>query len=131
MYLHDHADKIMTNAIDPKRVEQAKELLPDEKVFSIVVEGFKALADPTRAKILYALSKNPLCVRDIAIIAGISESATSHQLSYLKDKHLVKVYRKGTVMYYSVSYQHLHNLLKEAEYYADHVKSGHPDHPGK
>ncbi len=121
----------MTNAINPKRVEQARGLLPDEQVFLIVIEGFKALADPTRAKILYALRESPLCVRDIAIIAGISESATSHQLAYLKEKHLVEAKREGTIMYYSVSYQHLHNLLKEAEYYADHVKNGHPDHPGK
>ena len=121
----------MNNPIDPKRVEQAREMLPDDEVFTIVIQGFKALADPTRAKILYVLRKKPLCVRDIAIVAGISESATSHQLTYLKERHLVEAKRDATTMYYSVSYQHLHNLLKEAEYYADHVKSGHPDHPGK
>lgn len=77
------------------------------------------------------MQKKELSVRDIATIAGISESATSHQLAYLKERNLVKAKREGTVMYYSISYQHLHNLLQEAEYYADHVKNGHPDHPEK
>jgi ArsR family transcriptional regulator len=121
----------MNNIIDPKRVEQAKKLLPDDEVFTIVIQGFKALAEPSRAKILYAIRKKPLSVGDIARIAGISESATSHQLAYLKERHLVKSKREGTTIYYSVSYQHLHNLLREAEEYADHVKNKIPDHPEK
>ena len=117
------------NAIDPKGIQKAKKSLPDEDIFTIVIEGFKALADPTRAKILYALHNQSLSVRDIATIAGISESATSHQLAYLKERHLVQSKRDGVIMYYSISYQHLHNLLQEAEGYADHVKNKIPDHP--
>jgi DNA-binding transcriptional ArsR family regulator len=120
-----------SKSIDPQGLQNAKKSLPDEEVFSIVIKGFKALADPTRAKILYALHKQSLSVRDIASIAGISESATSHQLSYLKKRHLVWAKRDGVIMYYSISYQHLHNLLQEAEEYADHVKNGYPDHPRK
>jgi ArsR family transcriptional regulator, lead/cadmium/zinc/bismuth-responsive transcriptional repressor len=118
-------------SIDPDNFRKAKEALPDDEVFSIVIQGFKALADPTRAKILYALHKQTLSVRDIAKVAKISESATSHQLAYLKQRHLVQSKRQGVIMYYSISYQHLHNLLQEAEEYADHVKNGHPDHPEK
>ena len=121
----------MSKSINPQALQKAKESLPDDEVFSIVIKGFKALADPTRAKILYALHKQSLSVRDIASIAGISESATSHQLSYLKERHLVQAKRDGVIMYYSISYQHLHNLLQEAEEYADHIKNGHPDHPEK
>ncbi len=105
--------------------------LPQKAVFDHVVECFKALGEGTRAKILYALQEEPLCVRDLAIVVGISESGISHQLSELKDKHLVKVERQGNVMYYAIAYEHLYNLLKEAEYYADHIISGHPDHPKK
>jgi DNA-binding transcriptional ArsR family regulator len=119
-----------TKSIDPKTKQKAQESLPNNEIFSIVIKGFKALADPTRAKILYALHKQSLSVRDLAQIAGISESATSHQLAYLKERHLVQAKRDGVIKYYSISYQHLHNLLQEAEEYADHVKNGHPDHPG-
>ena len=120
-----------SKSINPRGLDKAKESLPDDEIFTIVIKGFKALADPTRAKILYALHKQSLSVRDIASIAGISESATSHQLTYLKQRHLVQSKRDGVTKYYSISYQHLHNLLQEAEEYADHVKNGHPDHPGK
>lgn len=117
--------------IEPKVVAKAQKQIPSDELLRVVVECFKALGDETRAKILYALEKQPLCVRDIAVLIGISESGISHQLSTLKDKRLVKAERNGNVMYYSLAYEHIHNLLKEAEYYADHVYSGIADHPDK
>lgn len=121
-----------TDTLEPINAEAIKQVeLPKEALLEVVVECFKALGDATRAKILYALQKQPLCVRDLAIIIAISESGISHQLSELKEKHLVKAERKGNVIYYSIAYQHLHNLLREAEYYADHIKQNLPDHPGK
>ncbi|MBI5452879.1 winged helix-turn-helix transcriptional regulator [Candidatus Gottesmanbacteria bacterium] len=122
---------ISLQPINPGSVKKAQNLMPQEALLEIVVECFKALGDATRAKILYALGKQPLCVRDLAIIIGISESAVSHQLSFLKDKRLVKVERSGNVMNYSIAYQHITKLLKEAEYYADHIRQNLPDHPGK
>lgn len=116
-------------AINPDSVEKAQSRMPEEMLLDVVVECFKALADSTRTKILYALRKQSLCVRDLAVLIGISESAISHQLSFLKDKHLVEVKRQGNVMYYSIAYQHILNLLKEAEYYADHIRQNLPDHP--
>jgi ArsR family transcriptional regulator, lead/cadmium/zinc/bismuth-responsive transcriptional repressor len=118
-------------AINPKSVEKAQNQLPSDAMLSVVVECFKALADATRTKILYALEKHPLCVRDLAVTIGLSESAISHQLSFLKDKRLVKVERDGNVMNYSIAYQHIIKLLKEAEYYADHIRQNLSDHPDK
>lgn len=115
--------------INPDSVEKAQNLMPQEALIEVVVECFKALGDNTRTKILYALRKQSLCVRDLAVLIGISESAISHQVSFLKDKRLLKVERQGNVMYYSIAYQHILNLLKEAEYYADHIKQNLPDHP--
>lgn len=116
-------------AINPKAVEKAGSLLPQDSLLEVVVECFKALGDSTRAKILYVLRKEHLCVRDLAILVGVSESGVSHQLSFLKDKRLVKAEREGNVMYYSIAYQHIATLLKEAEYYADHIRQNLPDHP--
>ncbi len=104
---------------------------PREDIFEVVIACFKVLSEPSRAKILYALQEKELSVGEIAAIAGITESATSHQLTYLKENQFVKARREGTTMYYSISYQHLHNLLQEAEEYADHVKNNIPDHPEK
>src|SRR5947209_222758 len=81
-----------------------------------------------RARILYALGHQTLCVRDLAIVTGVSESAMSHQLRLLRDRRVVRVRRDGTTMYYSVDDQHVAALLREAEYHADHVRQGLPDH---
>lgn len=116
-------------AIDPEAVAQAQAEAPSEDVLALVVETFKALADTTRARILYALIRGPLCVRDLAILVGVSESAVSHQLRLLRDRRLVKPRRDGNVIYYTIDDHHLAELFREAEYHADHVRSGHPDHP--
>lgn len=76
--------------IDPAAVAAAQAELPGEEHVSLVVQAFGALADPTRARILYALMGRPLCVRDLAIVVGVSESAVSHQLQLLRDRRIVK-----------------------------------------
>jgi len=116
-------------AIDPDAVDVARAAVPPDALLGLVVDMFSALADPTRARIVYALSAGPLCVRDLALVAGVSESAVSHQLRLLRDRRLVKPRREGTVIYYTVDDHHLPALFKEAEYHADHVRQGVPDHP--
>ncbi len=115
--------------IDESAVAQAQAAVPPDDLLRFVVEAFEALADPTRARILYALSRGPLCVRDLAIVVGVSESATSHQLRLLRDRRLVRFRRQGTTIYYSVDDGHVAALFKEAEYHADHARQGLPDHP--
>ncbi len=94
-----------------------------------MVEAFEALSDLTRARILYALIGQPLCVRDLAILTGVSESAVSHQLRFLRDRHLVKPRREGYVTYYEMDDHHVAALFREADYHVDHVRQGFPDHP--
>jgi DNA-binding transcriptional ArsR family regulator len=118
-------------AINPGSVKKAKEVLPEDSLLEIVADCFKALSDMTRLKILYVLLGEPVCVRDLAIVIGISESGISHQLNELKDKRLVKAERDGNIIYYSIAYEHIHNLLKEAEYYAYHIRQNLPDHLGE
>jgi ArsR family transcriptional regulator, lead/cadmium/zinc/bismuth-responsive transcriptional repressor len=114
--------------VDPPAVNQARAAIPSDEMLRVVVEAFQALSDPTRARILYALGTGPLCVRDLAILVGVSESGVSHQLRFLKDRRVVKPRREGNVIYYSVDDQHVAALIREAEYHADHVRQGLPDH---
>jgi DNA-binding transcriptional ArsR family regulator len=116
-------------AIEPEAVAEVQRAAPSEELLGIVVGAFKALADPTRARILYALVRQPLCVRDLAIVAGVSESAVSHHLRLLRDRHLVKPHRQGNVISYSLDDHHVAALFREAEYHADHVRRHLPDHP--
>lgn len=122
-------DQRALEAIDPEAVEDARAAMPAEELLTVVVEAFRALGDPTRARILYALTRRPLCVRDLAILVGVSESAVSHQLRLLRDRRLVKPRRDGNVVYYSVDDHHLAALFREAEYHADHIRQGLSDHP--
>ena len=117
--------------INTKAVKVADKALPNEALIDILTGVFQGLSDETRVKILYALKKQELCVRDLAVLIGISESGISHQLSHLKELKLVKARRDGNVMYYSLSYTHLLGMLREAEEYADHVQKDIPDHPEK
>jgi len=118
-----------STAIDPEAIAEARQSGPSEEVLTAMLEAFQALADPTRVRILYALLGRPLCVRDLAILVGVSESAVSHQLRSLRDRRLVKPRRAGNVIYYSIDDHHLAALFKEAEYHADHVRRRLPDHP--
>jgi DNA-binding transcriptional ArsR family regulator len=72
------------------------------------------LGDPTRVRILDALAGGELCVCDIATLAGISESAASHQLRLLRSMRLVRTRRAGRLVYYTLDDQHIVELLKLA-----------------
>ncbi len=114
--------------IDPDTVAELKASAPSDALIGVVTGTFQALSDPTRVKILYALVKHSCCVRDLSILVGVSESAVSHQMRFLKDRRLVKQRREGTTIYYSLDDSHLAILFREAENHADHVYYNLPDH---
>lgn len=93
-------------------VRKVNEKMLEDEVFSHVAKDFKILGDLTRVKMLFALSQEELCVCDLATILGLSESAISHQLRLLRDHKLVKYRREGKMAYYSLSDQHVVQLLK-------------------
>lgn len=95
----------------------------------LVAQLFQALGDPTRARILYVLTKQEYAVGDLSRIAGISPSATSHQLKHLRDLRIVKTRREGNRIYYSVDDMHLAALFTEAMHHVAHVIYSLPDHP--
>ena len=79
-----------------------------------IAETFRILGDPTRIRILDALSAGERCVCDIARLAGISESAVSHQLRLLRSMRLVKSRRSGRLVIYALDDHHIIELLRQA-----------------
>ena len=79
-----------------------------------IAATFGVLGDPTRVRILDALSAGELCVCDIATLAGISESAVSHQLRLLRGMRLVRARRAGRQVFYTLDDQHIVELLRLA-----------------
>ncbi len=122
-------EKADLEPINADAVAKASAAIPAETHLTMSMETFQMLADPTRLRILYALLEQSLCVRDIAIVVGISESAVSHQLRHLRDQHIVKTRRDGNIIYYTLDDQHVAALLREADYHADHIQRSLPDHP--
>lgn len=79
-----------------------------------VASIFKALADPTRLRILYLLSQEECSVSHISEVLNLSQSAISHQLSFLRNLRLVKFRRSGNILYYSCDDDHVISLLTQA-----------------
>jgi DNA-binding transcriptional ArsR family regulator len=72
---------------------------------------YRALADPTRLRIVLALATGEMCVCDLAALLTVSESAVSHQLRNLRDLALVRNRREGQVLYYALDDRHVSDLL--------------------
>lgn len=78
-------------------------------------EWFATLADPTRVRILQALSLAPeWCVGDLAIALGLSVSALSHQLHYLLERAVVTRRKQGRLVYYALADEHVRHVLRDA-----------------
>ena len=88
----------------------ASSLHPDE--ITTLAQIFKALADETRLKILWAVEKREMCVCDLAAMLGLSESAASHQLRLLRNLQLVSNRRDGVVLYYRLADSHVAQLIR-------------------
>ena len=65
---------------------------------------FKALADPTRVRIvnLLARSDEPVCVCDLTPSAGVSQPTVSHHLKKLVCAGLLRREQRGVWAYYSL-----------------------------
>ncbi len=74
---------------------------------------FSALGDPTRVRILDALSHGELCVCDLAAVLRLSQSAVSHQLRLLRSIRLVRPRRDGRIVFYSLDDQHIMSIFKQ------------------
>ncbi|CAM3714162.1 ArsR/SmtB family transcription factor [Marinicrinis lubricantis] len=85
-----------------------------------VSQMFKALSDPTRIRILYLLSQEECSVNHMAEVLELSQSAVSHQLSFLRTLRLVKFRRQGTAMLYSCDDNHVISLLNQAIHHSEH-----------
>ncbi len=72
---------------------------------------FRALADPTRVRILAALSEEEQCVGALAARLGMTPSAISHQLRLLRRMRLVRRRRQGKRVLYTLDDDHVRDLF--------------------
>ena len=99
--------------IDSEKVEKARSAIADDDTLLRMAEIFKAISDPSRVKIIYALLAEELCVCDLSTAVRMSQSAVSHQLRSLRNLRLVKHRRVGQMIYYSLDDEHIETLLAQ------------------
>jgi ArsR family transcriptional regulator len=70
-----------------------------------VVAIARALADPTRLRVVHALSRGELCVCQITELAGLAPSTVSRHMSLLSGAGLVASRKEGRWVYYRLPEQ--------------------------
>jgi ArsR family transcriptional regulator, lead/cadmium/zinc/bismuth-responsive transcriptional repressor len=113
-------DVFHANTQEMQAVRQA--LIPAPLVGTLA-ETFRALGDPTRVRILDALSRAELCVCDIATLLSLTESAVSHQLRLLRSLRLVRSRRAGRMVFYALDDAHITRLFAQG---LEHVREAMP-----
>ncbi len=98
--------------VHAEAVRRVREALPEEEATRRAAEVFRLLSDPTRARIVCALSLEELCVCDVAAVAGLSVSAASHQLRRLRDRGVVAYRKEGRLAFYRLSDERVRGLLE-------------------
>jgi len=115
-------DSCAVEAVDPGKVMQALDRLPDRAEIADVADLFKLLGDPTRLRILYALVETgELCVCDLAAVVGVPETSVSHALRLLRMAGVVRAGKDGRMAFYAIDDHHVRLVLDLA---AEHMRHG-------
>jgi DNA-binding transcriptional ArsR family regulator len=91
-----------------------------------LAETLKALASPSRLRVLVELVGRERTVEQLAEASGLSPSATSHNLRILRSLRLVRTRRDGRHAFYALYDHHVPELLAAVRYHHEHV---HPPAP--
>lgn len=68
-----------------------------------VASALRALAEPTRVRMLCLLRGGPLCVGDLVEVLGVLQPNASRHLAYLRRVQLVEDERRGSWTFYRLA----------------------------
>ncbi len=106
--------------IHAAKVKAAQPHLIDSPTATHLAHTFESLADPTRVRIVSALSHTDLCVGDLAALLGMTQSAISHQLRLMRAQRLVKARKEGRMAFYALDDEHIHDLFHRGLAHVEH-----------
>jgi ArsR family transcriptional regulator, lead/cadmium/zinc/bismuth-responsive transcriptional repressor len=110
------------SSLHPRQVMAARVRLAEAPPAEDLARLFGILADPTRARLLTALSAEELCVYDLAAATGVNRTTVSHQLRVLRDHRVVRRRREGKVIYYALDDEHILALLTMGTAHVDELR---------
>ncbi|MCK5309410.1 MAG: winged helix-turn-helix transcriptional regulator [Thermoplasmata archaeon] len=93
-------DPIKEQCLSKGGIEGIVALIPSDQDIDHRSLVFRALAEPMRQKILFALVEQPLCACLLKEMLAISDSKLSYHLSILKDAELIKGKKEGSWIIY-------------------------------
>jgi DNA-binding transcriptional ArsR family regulator len=122
----------LVRMVDRERVAAVQESMPAAEDVEQVADVFALLGDPNRLRLLVALLEGgEMCVCDLAAAAGMSESAASHAVRWLRAHRIVSSPRRqGRMMYYRLEDAHVRMLLDVALTHSQHTRAVHPEREG-
>ncbi|SHJ98442.1 DNA-binding transcriptional regulator, ArsR family [Pseudonocardia thermophila] len=98
--------------IDPDQVCDASAVISDAAQVRHAAAVLDGLGDPNRLSILLALHHaGDLCVSDLAVAVGMSDSAVSHALRLLRALGMVEAHRQGRLVRYRIDGEFTRKLL--------------------
>lgn len=101
----------------------------DEALVDLAVEVFSMLADPTRVRIIRALTHHgELAVNELADLVEKSPSAVSQHLAKLRLVRIVATRHDGQRVYYRLANEHAAQLVTDAMHQAEHTQGDTPSH---
>ena len=95
----------------PKVLDDMDCYLPDDNSVRRIARFFALLSDPSRVKLLSALTISPLCVTDLAAILNMNQTTVSHQLRLLRDLDIVSCERQGKILKYKIANPKINEIL--------------------
>ncbi len=99
-------DRCELLCLDLPRAEALRTSRPSEQEARALTQRFRALGDPTRLMLAFALREGgELCVCDLAWIAERAENLVSHHLRVLRTAGLADYRRDGKMALYSLTEQ--------------------------
>ncbi|MFQ6129454.1 MAG: ArsR/SmtB family transcription factor [Candidatus Hadarchaeaceae archaeon] len=105
--------------VNEKVVKKIKSQMLKDDLALRLADIFRILGDPTKVKMLHALSKGELCVCDLAALLDMTQSAISHQLRLLRNARIVKFRKEGKMAYYSLADEHVVKLIQMGAEHAE------------
>jgi DNA-binding transcriptional ArsR family regulator len=97
--------------VNENEVASALRESSDTESLVYLADTFQTLANPTRLLVVEALSKHELCVCDLAVVVGASQSAVSHHLKLLRQMRIVSHRREGRMVYYRLADDHIAQIF--------------------
>lgn len=89
-----------------------------DEALDATVALFSALAHSGRLRMLLALASRPRTAGELGELAGLKQTAASHQLRQLKDACLVTARRSGRQVLYSLADDHVAHIIRDAVVHA-------------